>query len=283
MNSTKTAIMAMIIAFVAIIGMTGLAMAGSTTQTYVGDGTYTTSWNGNHGTMDIYTSTSNGQDHLSVDYQNGRSTGTQTGSTYGWTILSRDVDTYCRDTAITATTLDNSFDIIEVDMSTERGRLSLEQMVFVKSDTPSGDGVISLHDIEARGRNYEISVTALGGYDDHGTQYWTNDDTHDAVTILDLTGKVKADVWGFAAAGSSSTVAASGQAFIVDVRGSGEADITGIGGNVGTGSFIYTEGMKIRNDGTTYYSDASDETYINLNDIHNRKYKASGYIYAVTP
>ena len=84
---TNTAIMAMVIAMVAMIGMTGFAAAGSSTDYYVGDGSYDTNFNG-YGTGDltIYTSTSYGNDVQHAEWSNTRIDGWQKmgtgGSTY---------------------------------------------------------------------------------------------------------------------------------------------------------------------------------------------------------
>ena len=75
---TNTAIMAMVIAMVAMIGMTGLAMAGSSTDYYVGDGSYDTNFHGyGSGDLTIYTSTSYGNDVQHAEWSNTRVNGWQ--------------------------------------------------------------------------------------------------------------------------------------------------------------------------------------------------------------
>ena len=269
---TNTTVLAMIVAIVAMIGMTGFASAGSTTQTYVGDGSYTTSWNGYHGTMDIDTYTSNGHDHLAVDYQNGRTHGDQTGDTNTWTKVERRVSAGGQDTSISTATIDNSGDLIAIDASAKRGRTRLGQTVILNDDTRY-NAIVSMHQVNARGYEYGVSVVALAGYN-------PNDDTYGATTVVDLDGKGCAGIVGIAGVGNNNIDAASGQAFRAYAREPGEADITAQGDNAGVGSFRMGA-MQLQNDGTRYSARADGETYINLHDDHNYRYDAAGYIYAV--
>lgn len=88
---TNTAVRSMVVAFL-VIGMTGFAMAGSTTQTYEGDGTYTTSFGGTGtGDLTIFTHTSYGDDRMSVDWQNTNVGGNQWMNTGSKTGITRDV------------------------------------------------------------------------------------------------------------------------------------------------------------------------------------------------
>ena len=67
MNS-KTIVTAMV-AMILVIGMTGLAMAGTTTQTWTGDGHYATQYSGaGTGDLSIYTYTSYGDDFIGVTW-----------------------------------------------------------------------------------------------------------------------------------------------------------------------------------------------------------------------
>jgi len=256
---TNNTVKSIIIATIVMIGMTGLAMAGSTTQTYVGDGTYTTTWNGHHGTMNIDTYTSNGQDHLAVDYTAGYTSGSQTGSTNGWTEIDRNVNVY-RKGSITTESFDNSGDIVAINANTRRGITKLHQDVYLANGI-SGynvDGVVSTHRVLATGRNYNVNVYTQAG---------------DAYTVVDLNGRRGFGVIdGIAGAGSGYDHSATGQTFNVHSY-NGEAVIIGSGDYVGVNA-------RITNDGTTYYTHANGMTYIELNDEY-RRYRATGYIYAV--
>ena len=259
---TNTAVITMIVAMIAMIGMTGLAMADSTTQTYVGDGSYTTSWTGHGGTMNIDTYTSNGQDHLAVDYQNGGTYGAQTGSTNGWTEVDRSVVVHGRDVSIIAGTFDNSGDKIVIDARADRGVTRLIQTVYT-TDEVFGydiDGVASFHYVMAAGRDTGVSVYTEAG------RSWT-------VVELD-NDRGYARIEGAAVAGSGYGYAATGQYFDAKGRGPGEAYIIGSGDHVGIG--VYVE-----NDGTDYSAHGSGMTYIELYDGYDHRYDADGYIYAV--
>ncbi len=87
------AINTMIIAVIAMIGMTGLAMAGSTDVVYTGDGSYNMNYIGaGTGSFGIHTYTSYGDDHVGTTFGNTDIVGSQnmnTGST--WTQITRDV------------------------------------------------------------------------------------------------------------------------------------------------------------------------------------------------
>ena len=90
--NTKTTT-TMIVAMIAMIGMTGLAMAGSTDVVYTGDGSYNMNYNGaGTGSFGIHTYTSYGDDHMEATFGNTNIAGSQemkTGST--WTKVTRDI------------------------------------------------------------------------------------------------------------------------------------------------------------------------------------------------
>ena len=70
MKTANTAVTTMIIAL-AMIGMTGFAMAGSTEANFFGDGSYDMNFDGmGTGSMDVYTHTSTGFDHMSTGWTN---------------------------------------------------------------------------------------------------------------------------------------------------------------------------------------------------------------------
>jgi hypothetical protein len=90
MKTIQTA--TILIAMVAMISMTGFAAAGSTTQIWTGDGTYTTSFGGTGtGDLTIFTYTSYGDDRMSVDWQNTNVGGNQWMNTGSKTGITRDV------------------------------------------------------------------------------------------------------------------------------------------------------------------------------------------------
>lgn len=262
MKTAKTVIMTMIVA-IAMIGMTGLAMAGSTTQTYVGDGTYTTSWNGNGGTMDIDTYTGNGRDHLSVDFENGWSRGGQAVTTNGWTEIDRSATTCGIDTSISAATLDNSGNRIVVDASADRGFTRLNQRTYIDDDAFGYDitGVASFHQVSACGRNPDVTVYTRAG---------------DARTVVDLdNGWGYVRIAGAAVAGSGYEYAATGQCFSTKAYGHGDAVIMTRGDYVGVG-------IHVTNDGHSYPADVDDGGVLyKTHDEYDRRYRSSGCIYAV--
>lgn len=262
MNIAKTVIMSMIVTFLAIGMLTGLAAAGSTTQTYAGDGAYTTSWHGHGGTMAINTYTSNGQDHLAVDFNGGYSRGTQTGETNGWTEVDRSVFAAGHDVSISTETYDNSGDLIAVDARTYRGMARLGQTVYIDDDVFGYDidGVASFHRVSAAG--WDPSVTVYT-------------ETGDAYTVIDVDnrrGYVR--IKGGAAAGSGYGYAATGQYFDTIARGPGYAIVETGGDYVGIGA-------QFRNDHVWYHAYANDMVYIGEINDYNRRYEANGYVYAV--
>ena len=143
MNVSKT-VLTVFIALLAI-GLSGIVAANgatsSTQQTFVGEGSYETSWNGNSGMMAIHTYTSNGNDHLNVDYHTGRTTGEQTGMTEnGWTQVDREVSARGHDVKISANTFDNSNDISSKSAIVNRLSLQYEaarRAQSIRYDRPS--------------------------------------------------------------------------------------------------------------------------------------------------
>ena len=260
---TNTAVITIIVAMIAMIGMTGLAMAGSTTQTYVGDGSYTTSWQGHGGTMNIDTYTSTGEDHLAVDYQNGHTDGYQTASTNGWTEVDREVTTRGRYASIDTSTADNSGDQVDIHASADRGRTSLTQTVYT-TDEVFGydvDGVASIHEVTARGQD----APSVYVYTRAGNAY----------TVVDLGNDYRrVEIRGVAVAGSGYGCAATGQYFDAEARGTGDAYIVGAGDSVGINAWI-------RNDNTWYSAYGREDVYIELYDEYDSRYRANGYIYAI--
>lgn len=247
-----------LITFIVMIGMTGFASAGSTTQTYIGDGSYTTSWNGNSGTMNIDTYTSNGQDHLIVDYQNGYSNGNQAGNTNTWTKITRNVGTHGYKTSVSAETYDNSGNVVAINARARLGGTHLRQLAVMNDDV-NYNAVGSLHMVKAGGQNYGVSVYTQAG---------------NAYTVIDLNGRGIAGIRGAAGAATGLNAAYTGQMVSAFAHGPGEVIIEGVGDNVG-------DRFRVRNDATGYTSYANGETFINLYDNHNYQYGARGYIYAV--
>ena len=95
MNS-KTIVTAMV-AMILVIGMTGAAMADSTSMVFGGDGSYIANFDATgSGALGIYTTTADGYDQLNTVWENAQVTGYQemdTGSVHSmdWTKVSRDV------------------------------------------------------------------------------------------------------------------------------------------------------------------------------------------------
>ena len=78
MNTAKTAVMTMIVAFV-MIGTLGIVSAVTTDVTYTGDGSYDMNFDGSGvGYLGVHTYTGNGEDHLQTAWQNTEASGWQT-------------------------------------------------------------------------------------------------------------------------------------------------------------------------------------------------------------
>lgn len=251
----------MIIAL-ALIGTTGLAMADSTTQTYVGDGSYSTNWNGNSGTMSIDTYTSYGADHINVDYRRGYTSGEQTGMTEnGWTEIDRGVYAIGDGVAINTATVDNSGDLVAI--GTSGTYITLNQEAYMTDEAFGYDveGVVSDHRVMAIGREAGVSVYTEAG---------------EAYTVVELTsnrfGFLRIN--GIAVAGNGYGYNATGQSFEASAWLSGETYI------IGSGEYVGID-MDVRNDNTQYSATANGMVYIELYDQYNRGYNANGYIYAV--
>ena len=267
MNVSKT-VLTVFIALLAI-GLSGIVAANgatsSTQQTFVGEGSYETSWNGNSGMMAIHTYTSNGNDHLNVDYHTGRTTGEQTGMTEnGWTQVDREVSARGHDVKISANTFDNSNDMIEITTAAECGRVKLDQTTYTAESIPGYDieGVASIHTVKARGRDTNVLI------------YTTTDETNTLIHLINDQGRSKIN--GIAVAGNGYGYEATGQYFKAKVHGDGEAYIIGSGESVGIN-------MNVRNDNTHYSTTGNGMTYIELQDQFASRYSANGYIYAITP
>ena len=88
---TNTAVLTMVVAMVAMIGMTGFAAAMNTNVIYNGDGQYNCNYNAyGTGYIGIHTYTSDGEDHLMTGWTNSRAYGWQTMDTYSGTAYNTD-------------------------------------------------------------------------------------------------------------------------------------------------------------------------------------------------
>ena len=89
MTTNKTLLKTMVVAIVAMIGMTGFALATTTTANYVGDGSYGMTYGGSGtGSMNINTWTSAGIDQMNVGWTNTNVNGQQDMSTSSFPELS---------------------------------------------------------------------------------------------------------------------------------------------------------------------------------------------------
>lgn len=263
---------------IAMVAMTGLAMAGSTTATYVGSGDYNADWNGRDGEVTIHTYTPEGYDYLHTEadcrfggYQN-------MDSSSGWTELDRHV--YARNDASTVTyTVDNSGDTVYASVSSD-GWTDMYQHVSIADDQTfgpyTGDAIFAHTELDA-GRNSVVFVETTAG---------------DTITLAVLDSDRCAWLNSYAIAATDSAVgSASGQVFWMGTYGNGAEDlgyvmVTGsdeIGFDVYTSYDIYGHRHHYTDfdtEGTLYGTDLNP-AFMGIDTEFDHGYHADGYIYAI--
>ena len=160
MNTATRITTTMIVAFVAVIGMTGFALANTTTANYVGDGSYNMDFDGmGTGSMDVITWTSTGFDHMSTGWTDTNVTGHQDMYT----------DSHSDGEECTWTETD-----ITRDVTVGRGYTNADASGYIQTyTTDGGDNSVSTtatyHDDVAGGSNVHTSQyteTGVGNCED---------------------------------------------------------------------------------------------------------------------
>lgn len=277
MKATHT----IIIALVAMIGMTGLAMAGSTTQQWIGDGSYTTTFGGaGTGDLTILTQTSYGNDHMTVDWQDTNVAGSQSMNTGPKTQITRDVTvgtsgwqqaasgsietgTYSADTGNGHYIYTNS---VYADDVAYGSHVRLQQTVNMWDSGPdevlSGTAEISgfaygattLVSGRVEAAAGPIFVSAFGGMDEGSFDMFMRTISKDkAGSYLDRTGL---------------------EDIAVTAAGAGDAELIASGDDVGVG-------LNTANDGVWTEPIGSQGTYFWQHDDFSNTYTAIGHIYAI--
>lgn len=293
---TNTATMAMIIAMVAMIGMTGFAMAGSTTGTYVGDGSYDMNFDGTGtGYLSVFTYTSNGMDVLQ--------TGWADTNVDGWQTMDTDSDSWEECTW--------SYTDIERSVTVGTGGTGQDSSGYIQTyTTDGGDNSVSslatYHDDEAYG-SYVATGQYVGIYNEdcdecnYSGVYGETDINgfaYGADTLV--TGLVGAQ------SGSVSTLAVMemtegafdlgtwadawsddcywGDEAYLELYGTAEGDgIAQINGQ-STGQANAEFDFGVNNDGLGYFASGNingDPISVNFYDDFDTNYDATGYIYIV--
>lgn len=183
---TNTAVTTMIIALVAMIGMTGFALADTTVATYVGDGSYSMTYGGSGaGSLFANTYTSDGFDKLVIDFDAGVSGSQSLTTTNGWTEIDRTSTTsggYGEISTLSgAGTVDG---MISTSITSPTVAKILDQDVDIQSD---GVEVETYHAASTDG---DTNVGALGG-STIGATY---------MTVIDLTASDHSTLYTYATA-----------------------------------------------------------------------------------
>jgi hypothetical protein len=219
----------------------------------------------------INTYTSNGADYLTVDFQNGRcshSDGYQTMTSNGYTVINRDVTAQGKKVSLSATSFDNSGNVVAITASAKRQQagVSLDQTVYM-IDGEYYTGVGSLHYVSADGKHYNVVVYTRAG---------------NAYTLVDLSGKKGfAGVIGAAGSGSIGDYSGTGQYIVCahSMSKKGESYVVGSGDIVGGNLHTFTTGDTTQ----TFVEENGEMIYMAVaTDYNHRGYlHTHGYVYAV--
>ena len=156
---TNTAVKTMIVAIVAMIGMTGFALANTTIANYVGDGSYGMTYGGSGaGSLFANTYTSDGFDKLAINFDAGVSGSQSMTTSSGWTEINRISTTsggYGEISTLSgAGTVDG---MVSTSITSPTVAKILDQDVDISSD---GVGVETYHAASTDG---DTNVGAIGG------------------------------------------------------------------------------------------------------------------------
>lgn len=294
MNVNRTVIKSMVITAIVMIGLTGFAMAGSSTDYYVGDGAYDTNFNGyGIGDLTIYTSTSYGNDVQHVEWSNTRVNGWQemdTGSMS--TVIDRKTTVGKYGTgqdasgSIFVQSTDNAptgGDTLKAvadykDDEAYTSHVTLKQTVLMVDNGAGFEGVGARTLI--KGHAYGAD-TYVGGY------VAATSDGHNNVTVFATIGMDEGKFRMKTYTGSmdsQSGLEASGM-YIRNMKGVGDG--TAAIGAYSTDDATAGWDNTIQNDAMTRYN-YDDGFYgnpvsVTFTDDFNTNYQATGYIYVFNP
>ncbi|OYT62706.1 hypothetical protein B6U67_04235 [Methanosarcinales archaeon ex4484_138] len=285
MKTATRTVTAMVIAIVAMIGMTGFAMAGSTTQWWTGDGHYDTTYVGaGAGDLTIHTHTSFGDDTLHTGWSNAGIVGHQTMDTAGYTQIEREA-------IVTGTgSADASGAIESYTTSADEGdghyvhtfayyaddvaygsNVGLDQSIKMKDNGPdemlSGyaavEGFAYGADTDVRG----VVEAGTGTLSAPSSRALAKVNVSEGSFGMYMTTKVKDDA-------TSYLDRAKLKDMVIDATGIGSADLFGSAGNVKVG-------LQTSNDGVNTLSTAHGITEFAQHDEFGTSYGTTGYIYAI--
>ena len=286
-----------IIAMVAMISMTGFAMAGSTTQTYVGSGSYYTGFNGfGTGDLTILTHTSHGSDVQQTSWDNTRMG--------GWQMMN---------TAQIATTIDRKTTIgMPGNHAANPDAAGLIITQSVDNAPTGGDSVMTVATYEddvAYTSHVTVDQTTYliddgNGFESAGADTLIKGHCYDGnLSTYGITGTVTAVSDGVV---NSSVTATMGMAeggmwmqtyicaadlangdetarlIVKNMLGAGSGSAAILGGTTDQGQADF--GLTVLNDGLGYTTGGSlsgNPVSVSLIDDFDNGYMATGYIYAM--
>lgn len=290
--------MTMIVAMVAMIGMTGFAAAMDTNVQYNGDGSYDCNYNAyGTGSIGIHTHTSDGSDHLVSGWTNTEANGWQQMDTYtvtahntdySGTVISRTATVGGADDGedeagfiITLTTdNDNNSVYTYANYHDDRGygsHVTTDQSVVVGSLVGIGQtqynvtgvaAVTRLHGF-AYGDNTTVSglVRTQSG-DEYTYAYLVMENGRMNLFALSAAGSIYPALWGV-------YDGACGQLVSVDAEGIGTF-------GAGAGTDMHGAYFDMEDDlGTMYYYSDGYDVNISMSTTFDGDFDAWGYIYAV--
>ena len=285
---TNTAIMAMVIAMVVMIGMTGFAMAGSTTGLYNGDGSYNVNFGGaGTGDLTIITHTSFGNDFQHADWSNAEIGGYQDmDTTSSWTEIDRETTITGEQNGQMAT----GFTLTQTDDVDGNSLTTVAQY----HDDVAGGSYVSLYQntgvgsIPGFASGVGSPITTIEGHaygaDTYvGGSVMAVSDGDDNATVYANIGMTEGSMGLFADIGAGTMLGNDGAGLDIygmDGAGDGTANIGGFTSEDGTAEF----GFGVTNDGLGYIAGGNingDPLSISLIDDFDTDYDATGYIYVI--
>ena len=276
----------MIVALVAMIGMTGFAMAGSTVANYVGDGSYHMNFNGmGTGSMVVNTYTSIGEDHMGTGWANTNVNGVQTMYTPG---------RFYRDVTVgKGGTGQDASGYIQTQ-TTDGGDNSVSTSATYHDDKAWGSNVhtnqnVNIHDSAESGINNAAYIDGFAYGDDTlvtGSVEARSDNMSTFARMEMTQGEFNLYTYMHAytrdytnATGTYMYTNAGAQLANINMTGIGAGDAT-IAGSAVTPSLALFD-LDVTNDAAGYHADgiAKNFTAVNFNDEFDDGYTGTGYIY----
>jgi len=283
-TSTRT-ITAMVIAIVAMIGMTGFAMAGSTTQWWTGDGHYDTTYVGaGTGDLTIHTHTSFGEDALYARWSNAGIDGHQTMDTAGFTQIEREATvtgTGSADASGTIESLTSSADegdghyvhtfAYYADDVAHGSNVRLDQSIKMKDN---GDDEVLSGSVAIKGVAYGADTDVKGIVDAvTGTSSGSLSIAQAKVNVsegsfsMSMTTKARDNAISYLDRAKLKDM-------VITATGTGSADLSGLAGNVKVD-------LQTSNDGVNSLITAHGMSKFTQHDEFGTSYGTTGYIYAI--